>query len=97
MDKFLNFYSKYPWVAIVIVIQWLATAFVIIYSDVDVTNVMGTAFIVPNTIATIFGTPIGEHLEWHTMLLILILSTILSIVLAYWVVRKKKILPKKVH
>ena len=46
MDKFLNFYSKYPWVAIVIVIQWLATAFVIIYSDVDVTNVMGTAFIV---------------------------------------------------
>ncbi len=46
MDKFLNFYSKYPWVAIVIVIQWLATAFVIIYSDVNVTNVMGVAFFV---------------------------------------------------
>lgn len=45
MDKFLNFYSKYPWVAIVIVLQWLATAFVIIYSDVNVTNVMGVAFI----------------------------------------------------
>ncbi|OGH42207.1 MAG: hypothetical protein A3H79_04455 [Candidatus Levybacteria bacterium RIFCSPLOWO2_02_FULL_36_8b] len=46
MDKFLNFYSKYPWVAIVIVIQWLATAFVIIYTKADITNVMGTAFLV---------------------------------------------------
>jgi len=46
VDKFLNFYSKYPWVAIVIVLQWLVTAFIIIYAkDVDVTNVMGTAFI----------------------------------------------------
>ena len=45
MDKFLNFYSKYPLVAVVIVIQWLATSFVIIYSDVNVTNVMGVAFI----------------------------------------------------
>lgn len=45
MDKFLNFYSKYPWVAIVIVLQWLATAFIIIYAkNVDITNVMGTAF-----------------------------------------------------
>lgn len=46
MDKFLNFYSKYPWVAIVIVLQWLATAFIIIYADeVNITNVMGTAFL----------------------------------------------------
>lgn len=45
MDRFLNFYSKYPWVAIVIVIQWLATAFVVIYTKADVTNVMGTAFL----------------------------------------------------
>lgn len=45
MDKFLNFYSKYPWVAIVIVIQWLATAFVIIYTKADVANVMGVAFL----------------------------------------------------
>lgn len=54
MDKFLNFYSKYPWVAIVIVIQWLATAFVIIYSDVNVTNVMGVAFLA-NVIFAYFG------------------------------------------
>lgn len=46
MDKFLNFYSKYPWVAIVIVLQWMATAFIIIYAEgVNVTNVMGTAFL----------------------------------------------------
>jgi len=45
MDKFLNFYSKYPWVAIAIVIQCLATAFILIYaSGADNTKVMGTAF-----------------------------------------------------
>jgi len=59
--------------------------------------ILGTAFIVPNTIATVFGTPIGEHLDWHTMMLILILSTVLSIALAYWAVKKKKLLPKKNH
>lgn len=46
MDKFLNFYNKYPWVAGVIILQWLATAFIIIYSsEVDVTQIMGVAFI----------------------------------------------------
>jgi hypothetical protein len=44
-NQFLNFYSKYPWVAIIIVIHWLATAFMIIYAqDVDVTSVLGMAF-----------------------------------------------------
>lgn len=44
-DKFLNFYSKYPWVAIVIVVQWLVTAFMIIYAqDIDVAFIMGIAF-----------------------------------------------------
>ena len=46
MDKFLNFYSKYPWVALVLVMQWLATALTIIYAkNVDVTTVMGVAFV----------------------------------------------------
>jgi len=46
MDKFLNFYSKYPWVAIVILLQWLATSFMIINSKgIDLTNVMGVAFL----------------------------------------------------
>ncbi|OGK12254.1 hypothetical protein A3C98_02470 [Candidatus Roizmanbacteria bacterium RIFCSPHIGHO2_02_FULL_37_15] len=45
LDKFLNFYSKYPWVGIVIVVHWLATAFMIIYSEnIDVTTVLGVAF-----------------------------------------------------
>ncbi|MDO8573157.1 MAG: hypothetical protein Q7R77_00195 [Candidatus Daviesbacteria bacterium] len=46
MDKFLNFYSKYPWVAIIIVFQWLATAFIILFStEADILKVMGTAFL----------------------------------------------------
>ncbi|HLD01237.1 MAG TPA: hypothetical protein VJC10_00010 [Patescibacteria group bacterium] len=45
MDKFLNLYSKYPWVAIVIVAHWIATALVIIYArDINVTNAMGLTF-----------------------------------------------------
>lgn len=45
LDKFLNFYTKYPWVAIVIVIHWLATAFMIIYApEIDVTTVLGVSF-----------------------------------------------------
>lgn len=45
IDQFLNFYSKYPWVAIVIVVQWLATAYVIVYAkQIDVTTVLGIAF-----------------------------------------------------
>lgn len=46
MDKFLNFYSKYPWVAVIIVIHWVAAAIVIITSeDLDVTTVMGMTFL----------------------------------------------------
>lgn len=46
MDNFLNFYTKYPWVAIVIIIQWLATTFSIIYApDINKVQVMGITFI----------------------------------------------------
>lgn len=45
-DKFLNFYTKYPWVAIVIVVHWLATAFMIIYAPtIDVATVLGFSFL----------------------------------------------------
>jgi len=45
IDTFLNFYTKYPWVAIIIVMQWIATAFVVISrSDADVTNILGVTF-----------------------------------------------------
>ena len=58
--------------------------------------VVGTAFIVPNTIATVFGTPIGEHVEWHTQLLIMLLTTLVSVIFVYWFVRKRSLLPPKV-
>ena len=59
--------------------------------------ILGTAFIVPNTIATVFGTPIGEHIEWHTQLIIIVITTSLSVVIAYWVVKKKAVLPPKIE
>ncbi|MBI2651191.1 magnesium transporter CorA [Candidatus Woesearchaeota archaeon] len=59
--------------------------------------ILGTAFIVPNTIATVFGTPIGEHLGWRTMLLVILISTILSVLIVYWFVKKRGILPPRVE
>lgn len=47
MDKFLNFYSKYPWVAIIIVLQWAATAYVVVSIDyTDIAQVMLITFVV---------------------------------------------------
>ena len=58
--------------------------------------VVGTAFIVPNTIATVFGTPIGEHVGWHIQLLIMFISTIVSVIFVYIFVKKRSLLPPKV-
>lgn len=45
LDKLLNFYSKYPWVALVIVMQWLATALFMTYSESpDVLLITGLTF-----------------------------------------------------
>lgn len=45
MDKFLNFYTKYPWVAIIIIAQWAATVFFAVYAvNVDITKVLGITF-----------------------------------------------------
>lgn len=57
-------------------------------------GVVGAAFIVPNTIATIFGTPIAEHLNWQTQLIIIVLSTLFSGLFAYWLFKKKGLIPK---
>ena len=56
--------------------------------------ILGTAFLIPNTIATVFGTPIAEHLDWHTQLWIIIISTVLAVVLVYWIMKKKGLFPK---
>lgn len=47
MENFLNWYSKYPWVAIVIIFQWIATAYVIIAAgeSADITKIMGMTFL----------------------------------------------------
>ena len=59
-------------------------------------TVLGTAVLVPNTIATIFGIPsISEHANWQDIMMILTASTIISAVVAYFVI--KKMLPKKVE
>ncbi|MBI2656372.1 magnesium transporter CorA [Candidatus Woesearchaeota archaeon] len=58
--------------------------------------ILGTAFIVPNTIATVFGTPVGDHIEWQVQLVIMFLSTAISVAAAYWVVKKRSLLPPKV-
>ena len=58
--------------------------------------ILGTAFIVPNTIATVLGTPIGDHIEWHIQLAIVIVTTGLSVLVAFWIVKKRNLLPPKV-
>lgn len=46
MENFLNFYSKYPWVAIAIVLQWVATAIVVVAVEgTDITQVMLITFV----------------------------------------------------
>lgn len=45
-DRFLNFYSKYPWVALIIIAHWTATAIIVIFAkDSDVTTIMGITFL----------------------------------------------------
>src|SRR3989338_7194306 len=57
-------------------------------------TVLGTVVLVPNTLATVFGTSIAEHLDWHTQLWIIIISTVLAVVLVYWIMKKKGLFPK---
>ena len=61
-------------------------------------TVLGTAVLVPNTIATIFGVaPIAEHVEWHTILWVIVLSTIISVAIVYYFVKRKGFLQTKVE
>lgn len=59
-------------------------------------TVLGTAVLVPNTLATVFGIPsISEHIEWHDAVWILIASTLLSAIVSYLAI--KRFLPKRVE
>ncbi|OGY30273.1 MAG: hypothetical protein A3J50_04390 [Candidatus Woykebacteria bacterium RIFCSPHIGHO2_02_FULL_43_16b] len=44
IDRFLNFYSKYPWTALIIVMQWVATAFTLTYSVTDESKILLMTF-----------------------------------------------------
>ena len=59
--------------------------------------ILGTAFIIPNTIATVFGTQIGDKLSWQVELTILIVTTFVSVFAAYYFVRKKGFFPDKLQ
>ncbi|MDP3988590.1 MAG: hypothetical protein Q8P80_05620 [Candidatus Levybacteria bacterium] len=42
LDQFFNLYSKYPWVAIVIISQWIATTLIVIQQrGADTATIMG--------------------------------------------------------
>lgn len=58
-------------------------------------TILGTALLVPNTIATFYGSIQGlddKNLIWYTT--ITIVATINATMLAYWWVQKKVIMPK---
>src|SRR3989338_2007975 len=58
-------------------------------------TVVGTVVLVPNTLATIFGVaPIAEHVEWHTIVWIIVISTLFAVAVVYWFVKKQGIAPK---
>lgn len=60
-------------------------------------TILGTAVLVPNTLATVLGSSafgLGPRdAGWYTLLMIV--STILATALAYWWVRKKELLPHR--
>lgn len=60
--------------------------------------IVGTAVLVPNTLATVFGIPpIAEHFSWQLIMVILVLSSILSGFLMYWFINRGGWLPQKLY
>jgi magnesium transporter len=59
--------------------------------------VLGTAVLVPNTLATVFGMQGFTILDWKLELLLILLSTVLSGYLMYIIVKRKKLIPTKVE
>jgi Mg2+ and Co2+ transporter CorA len=59
--------------------------------------VAGTAVLVPNTLATMFGvSAIGEHMDEFSILAILLAATVLSAVASYAFIRHKRFVPRHV-
>jgi len=61
-------------------------------------TVLGTAVLVPNTLATIFGmSVIADNVDGGALILILIVSTVLAIIGSFWFVTKAGMMPKHVE
>ena len=65
-------------------LAWLATWLAIV----------GTALLVPNTLATIYGTAIGEHLSYDFIFYSLIIGSLLSAVIVFIVLKWKGWMPR---
>jgi magnesium transporter len=59
--------------------------------------VLGTAVLVPNTLATVFGMPGFAFLDWRIAVVLILLSTVLSAALMYMIMSKKKWIPPKLE
>jgi len=60
--------------------------------------ILGTAVLVPNTLATVFGIPtIAEHFSWQAVAVILVVSSILSGALMYWFMGRKGWIPDRIY
>jgi magnesium transporter len=57
--------------------------------------IIGTALLVPNTIATVAGNPMFEFTpeDQPLYLSVIVISTIVSTIFAYWAVRRLGLLP----
>lgn len=58
--------------------------------------VLGTAVLVPNTLATVFGMNDTFMKYWNLTIPMLILSTIASGAFIYWILKKRNIIPPKI-
>jgi magnesium transporter len=59
--------------------------------------ILGTAVLVPNTLATIFGiAPIAEHMSWQSITLLLVLSSAISGLAMYWFMNKRGWIPQRI-
>lgn len=59
--------------------------------------VLGTAVLVPNTLATVFGMQGFTIFDWKAELVLILVSTFLSAGLMYLIVRRKKWIPPRVE
>jgi len=58
--------------------------------------VLGTAVLVPNTLATVFGMPSFDFLDWRISVVLVLISTVLSGGLMYLIMKRRNWIPPKI-